>query len=165
MDEQKQYYRIYGMPFAMQVWLYECCSAFDPKIAVRRASRIPRLLNWETTNRRPYFEAFIEGMLADVDNPITTTVFLHSYNYNLVVYGNITPTSRELTILQLPFEDAVEDTTSDNVSLDDDFQDASSTTGKNKGKEKVKTEIGDLRKLISDNFKSVMEAVKAINIA
>ncbi|KAF3622903.1 hypothetical protein FXO37_32137 [Capsicum annuum] len=90
--------RIHGMPLAMKVWLYECYSAVDPKIIVKRGSRISRLLNWETTDRRPHFEAFIEGMLADVDNP-------------------------------------------------------------------VKAESGDLRKLIIDNFKSVMEAIKSIKIA
>ncbi|KAF3638612.1 hypothetical protein FXO38_23160 [Capsicum annuum] len=41
-------------------WLYECCSAVDLKIAIKHGSRIPRLLNWETTDRHPHFEAFIE---------------------------------------------------------------------------------------------------------
>ncbi|KAM3323439.1 hypothetical protein P3S67_004590 [Capsicum chacoense] len=118
MDAQKQYYRIHGMPLAMQVWLYECCSAVDPKIAVKYGSRIPRLLNWETIDRRPYFEAFIEGMLADV------------------VYRNITITSREMTISQLPSVDAVEDTASDDISSDDDFQDAPPPTEKKQSKEK-----------------------------
>ncbi|OIT28760.1 hypothetical protein A4A49_57041, partial [Nicotiana attenuata] len=35
MDAQKKYYRIAGMPLAMQVWFYECCSNIDPKIALR----------------------------------------------------------------------------------------------------------------------------------
>ncbi|KAF3668923.1 hypothetical protein FXO38_02838 [Capsicum annuum] len=69
MDAQKQYYRIHGMPLAMQVWLYGCCSAVDPKISFKQASRILGLLNRETTDRRPHFEAFIKGMLANVDNP------------------------------------------------------------------------------------------------
>ncbi|KAM3303259.1 hypothetical protein P3S67_014289 [Capsicum chacoense] len=111
MDAQKQYCRIHGIPLAMKVWLYEFCSAVDPKIVVKYGRRILRLLNWETTDKRPHFEAFIEGMLANVDNP--------------VVYKNITTTSREMAILQLPYVDAVEDTTSDDVSFDDDFQDAS----------------------------------------
>ncbi|KAF3639610.1 hypothetical protein FXO38_22556 [Capsicum annuum] len=72
--KEKQYYRIHGMPLAMQVWLYECCSTVDPKIIVKHGSRILRLLNWETTDRRPHFEAFIEGMLADIDNPVTMTL-------------------------------------------------------------------------------------------
>ncbi|KAM3287263.1 hypothetical protein P3S67_020693 [Capsicum chacoense] len=107
MDVQKQYYRIHSMSLAMQVWLYECCYVVDPKIDVKHGRRISRLLNWETTDRRPHFEAFIEGMLADVDNP--------------VVYRNITATSREMTILQLPCVDVVEDTTLDDASSDDDF--------------------------------------------
>ncbi|KAF3628829.1 hypothetical protein FXO37_29215 [Capsicum annuum] len=69
IDAQKQYYKIHGMSLAMQVWLYECCYAIDPKIDVKHGRRILRLLNWETTDRCPHFEAFIEGMLADVDNP------------------------------------------------------------------------------------------------
>ncbi|OIT21275.1 hypothetical protein A4A49_56204, partial [Nicotiana attenuata] len=35
MGFQKKYYRIAGMPLAMQVWFYECCSNVDPKIAQR----------------------------------------------------------------------------------------------------------------------------------
>ncbi|KAF3644641.1 hypothetical protein FXO38_20063 [Capsicum annuum] len=123
IDAQKQYYRIHGMPLAMQVWLYECCSAVDPKIVVKHGSIIFKLLNWKTTDRRPHFEAFIEGMLADVDNP--------------AVYRNIIATSREMTILQLPSVDAVEDITSDDVSSSDDFQDAPSATEKNKAKKKI----------------------------
>ncbi|OIT05408.1 hypothetical protein A4A49_61587, partial [Nicotiana attenuata] len=34
IDSQKKYY-IFGMPLAMQVWFYECCSKVDPKIALR----------------------------------------------------------------------------------------------------------------------------------
>ncbi|KAF3655342.1 hypothetical protein FXO37_15980 [Capsicum annuum] len=122
---QAQLVRIHGMPLAMQVWLCECCSGVDPKIIVKHGSRIPRLLNWETTNRRPHFEAFIEGMLADVDNP--------------VVYRNITATLREMAILQLPSVDPVEDTTSDDFSFDHDFQDAPPASKKNKEKKKVDT--------------------------
>ncbi|KAF3627815.1 hypothetical protein FXO38_28587 [Capsicum annuum] len=79
-----------------EVWLYECCSAVDPKIAIKYANRISRLLNWETTDRRPHFKAFIEDMLANVDNPVA---------------------------------------------------------------------IGDLCKLITDNFKGIMEAIESIKIA
>ncbi|KAF3633987.1 hypothetical protein FXO38_25329 [Capsicum annuum] len=53
-----------------------------------------------------------------------------------VVYKNITATSREIKILQLTSVDSVEDTTSDDVSLDNDFEDAPPTT-KNNAKKKV----------------------------
>ncbi|KAF3660132.1 hypothetical protein FXO38_12301 [Capsicum annuum] len=133
-----------------------------------------------------------------------------------------------MAILQLPCVDVVEDTTSNDVSSSDDFQDAPPATGQNKEKKKidtasspphkkqkqvksvpsssnipsrsslkntaipsisiskaskrslspvaehqtkkvvtqktVKAEIGDLCKLITDNFKSVMEAIKSIKI-
>ncbi|KAM3233851.1 hypothetical protein P3L10_019210 [Capsicum annuum] len=119
MDAQKQYYRIHGMPLDMQVWLYECCSVVHPKIIVEYASRIPRLLNWETTDKHAHFEVFIEAILADVDNPVTMTLLLHYYiRIELFTY-------------------AVDDTTSDDVSLDDDFQDAPPAIEKTKQRKKL----------------------------
>ncbi|KAF3672354.1 hypothetical protein FXO38_06152 [Capsicum annuum] len=56
-----------------------------------------------------------------------------------VVYRNITSTSREIAILQFPCLDIVEDTTLDDVSFSDDFQDALPATGKNKGKKNFYT--------------------------
>ncbi|KAF3651547.1 hypothetical protein FXO38_16565 [Capsicum annuum] len=55
----------------------------------------------------------------------------------LVVYKNITVTSREMAILQLSSVDAVEDTTLDDVSFSDNFQYAPPATGKNKAKKKI----------------------------
>ncbi|KAG5581596.1 hypothetical protein H5410_052223 [Solanum commersonii] len=43
MDAKKKYYRIDGMPLAMQIWIYECCSAVDLNIAEKKTNRIPRL--------------------------------------------------------------------------------------------------------------------------
>ena len=40
-----KFYLIQGMPLAIQVWLYECCSSVPPKIASKVDNRIPRLLN------------------------------------------------------------------------------------------------------------------------
>ncbi|KAF3645074.1 hypothetical protein FXO38_19843 [Capsicum annuum] len=40
-----QFYLIQGMPLAIQVWLYECCSNVPPNIASKVDNRILRLLN------------------------------------------------------------------------------------------------------------------------
>ncbi|KAG5610439.1 hypothetical protein H5410_021720 [Solanum commersonii] len=58
MDTKKQYYRIDGMSLAIQVWLYECCSAVDPNIAEKKANRIP---DWLIGG--PYYELLMEGIL------------------------------------------------------------------------------------------------------
>jgi len=70
MDAKKKYYRIDGMPLAMQVWIYECCSAVDLNIAEKKTNCIPRLVNWRTRNRRIHYEFLREGMFGDNGNPI-----------------------------------------------------------------------------------------------
>ncbi|PHU07914.1 hypothetical protein BC332_24403 [Capsicum chinense] len=51
-----QYYRLHGIPYAMQVWMYECCSNADTQLAKRIGDRIPRLLNWQTIEERPRYK-------------------------------------------------------------------------------------------------------------
>lgn len=70
MDEKKKYYRIDGMPLAMQIWIYECCSAVDSNIAVKKSNRIPRIVNWMTRNSRIHYEFLMEGMFSDNGNPV-----------------------------------------------------------------------------------------------
>ncbi|XP_069148153.1 uncharacterized protein [Solanum lycopersicum] len=60
MDEKKKYYRIDGMPLAMQIWIYECCSAVDSSIAVKKSNRIPRIVNWMTRNSKIHYEFLME---------------------------------------------------------------------------------------------------------
>ncbi|KAH0757112.1 hypothetical protein KY290_020605 [Solanum tuberosum] len=71
MDAKKKYYRIDGMPLAMQVWIYESCSAVDLNIAEKKTNRIPRLVNWRTRNNRIHYEFLMEGMFGDNGNPNT----------------------------------------------------------------------------------------------
>ncbi|XP_059315455.1 uncharacterized protein LOC132066084 [Lycium ferocissimum] len=46
-----QYYRIHGMPLAMQVWLYECCSRVPSYLAIKSGNSIPRMLNWRSIDK------------------------------------------------------------------------------------------------------------------
>ncbi|KAG5617111.1 hypothetical protein H5410_016935 [Solanum commersonii] len=43
-----KYYRLGGLPLALQIWIFECCSKVDEDIAIRVADSIPRILNWKT---------------------------------------------------------------------------------------------------------------------
>nr|XP_033517658.1 uncharacterized protein LOC117281906 isoform X2 [Nicotiana tomentosiformis] len=70
MDSQKKYYRITGMPLAMQVWFYECCSKVDPKITLRVDNRIPRILNWKSTVIQPTYAYLMNDMFNDQGNMI-----------------------------------------------------------------------------------------------
>ncbi|XP_060210664.1 uncharacterized protein LOC132637619 [Lycium barbarum] len=65
MDKPKQFYCLRGFPFAMQVWIYECCSNVDPNLMVKTGSRIPRMFNWRTVNPKPSVNYLMLGMFKD----------------------------------------------------------------------------------------------------
>ncbi|KAG5629272.1 hypothetical protein H5410_000989, partial [Solanum commersonii] len=129
MDAHKKYYRIAGMSLAMQVWLYECCSSVDKKIASKVSNRIPRLLNWRTKEKRPHYEYLMEEMFKDNENPLT--------------FQNISPSLKEIALLQIPSKDAVFDTALADEDVDEDEDDDFTSKppsdvpkNKEKGKEK-----------------------------
>ncbi|PHU23147.1 hypothetical protein BC332_08254 [Capsicum chinense] len=101
-----QFYLIKGMPLAIQVWLYECCSNVPPKIASKVDNRILRLLNWKTITPRSRFEFLMNVMFNDNGK---------------VVFKKIQPMKKELAKLQIPKKDAIQHECS--VDSDDDFQD------------------------------------------
>ncbi|XP_027769652.1 uncharacterized protein LOC107005921 [Solanum pennellii] len=57
-----KYYRIGGLPLALQIWIFECCSKVDEDIAIRVADSIPRILNWKTIAESPWLK-YIEKCL------------------------------------------------------------------------------------------------------
>ncbi|XP_009596144.1 uncharacterized protein [Nicotiana tomentosiformis] len=83
----KKFHRFGGLPLALQIWIYECCSEVDPNIATRVASRVPQILNWNVTER-PSFEKLCNGMLGE--------------SRNKLVFINISATVDELSALYLP---------------------------------------------------------------
>ena len=69
-----KYYRIGGLPLALQIWIFECCSKVDEDIAVRVADSIPRILNWKTIAESPWLK-YIEKCLF---MPTKNKVFVQS---------------------------------------------------------------------------------------
>ncbi|KAK4724546.1 hypothetical protein R3W88_027325 [Solanum pinnatisectum] len=57
-----KYYRLGGLPLALQIWIFECCSKVDDDIAIRVANSIPRILNWKTIAESPW-QKYIEKCL------------------------------------------------------------------------------------------------------
>ncbi|XP_070018236.1 uncharacterized protein [Nicotiana sylvestris] len=88
MDAEKKYYRIAGMPLAMQVWFYECYSVVDSKIALRVDDVVPKILNWRTTRYQPTIAYLMNDMFNDIGN--------------MIVYKDISPSDIELAIIQNP---------------------------------------------------------------
>ncbi|XP_069151170.1 uncharacterized protein [Solanum lycopersicum] len=90
LNDEKQFYRIGGMPIVFQVWLFECSSSIDFQVAQKVDDHIPRLLNRRTTNESRRYKKLMNTIFSDVNNKIK--------------FRNITPNQRELVVLQLPPE-------------------------------------------------------------
>ncbi|XP_059310273.1 uncharacterized protein LOC132061477 [Lycium ferocissimum] len=126
MTVEKKFYRLHGMPLAMQVWLYECCSCVDNTHAVKSGDNIPRILNWRTIESQPTFKDLMDGMFKEDNDPE-----MHSFD-------NIVPTINEVACLQLPpLVIGVAPTTTAPIPVDDDFDDFSSTPPHKKRKERT----------------------------
>ena len=69
-----KYYRIGGLPLALQIWIFECCSKVDEDIVIRVADSIPRILNWKTIAESPWLK-YIEKCLF---MPTKNKVFVQS---------------------------------------------------------------------------------------
>ncbi|XP_060200847.1 uncharacterized protein LOC132629132 [Lycium barbarum] len=110
MTSEKKFYRLHGMPLAMQVWLYECCSFVDATLAVKTGNNIPRMLNWTTIKSQPSFKELMDDMFKEDNTP------------EMRIFANIVPTVDQLACLQLPpLVNGVPESTTAPVLDDDDF--------------------------------------------
>ncbi|KAH0719356.1 hypothetical protein KY285_015387 [Solanum tuberosum] len=83
-----KYYRLGGLPLALQIWIFECCSKVDEDIAIRVADLILRILNWKTTAESPW-QKYIEKCL-----------FMPTKNK--VFFENIVASEDEVSKFRLP---------------------------------------------------------------
>ncbi|XP_059289692.1 uncharacterized protein LOC132043231 [Lycium ferocissimum] len=115
MDKTKQYYCLCGFPFAMQAWLYECCSNVYPNLAVKNGDRIPRMFNWKTIDGTPHFKDLMTGMFNDDESEDRPT------------YRNIVPTISEIEELGLRPYLSGKSASTIQQQVADDYDDFSST--------------------------------------
>ena len=76
-SQSKQMYRLFGMPYALNVWIYECASTLSPDVAVIVASGIPRICYWIVVAEKPKYEKLMSSIFSEV------TLIL---NYLLILY-------------------------------------------------------------------------------
>ncbi|KAG5601423.1 hypothetical protein H5410_032793 [Solanum commersonii] len=79
----KQLYRLYGLPYALNVWTYEFASQLNPEIAVKERNVIPRICNLRIVALKPKFEMLM------------TSIFQEN------ACSNIVPTPEELAAFDL----------------------------------------------------------------
>ena len=65
-----KYYRIGGLPLALQIWIFECCSKVDEDIAIRVADSIPRILNWKTIAESPWLKYIVKCLFMPTKNKV-----------------------------------------------------------------------------------------------
>ncbi|KAF3627535.1 hypothetical protein FXO38_28704 [Capsicum annuum] len=106
-----KFYMIHGMSLAIQLWLYECCSAVTHTVSSKVDSQISHLLNWKTNPIRPRYESLMESLFNDSNDK--------------VIFKNIEPTRKEISTFQIPKKVFHRGGShkEDYVDSDDDFQD------------------------------------------
>ncbi|KAF3675566.1 hypothetical protein FXO37_05797 [Capsicum annuum] len=72
-----KFYMLLGMPLAIQIWLYECCSNVPRNVAFKVDSQIPRILNWKTNSPHPRYETLMGSMFDDTNDKLTTKKKFH----------------------------------------------------------------------------------------
>ena len=65
-DVSKKLYRLYGMPYALNVWIYEYASNLNSEIAVRERNVIPRICNWRVVFEKAKFEMLMSTIFQKV---------------------------------------------------------------------------------------------------
>ncbi|KAF3634125.1 hypothetical protein FXO38_25278 [Capsicum annuum] len=65
MNEVQKFYRLSGLPYALQIWWYECCAKVDESLAVRVHNSIPRMLVYRNITPSPQ-----EVNHLDLSNPL-----------------------------------------------------------------------------------------------
>uniref|UniRef100_M1CLN1 Ulp1 protease family, C-terminal catalytic domain containing protein n=1 Tax=Solanum tuberosum TaxID=4113 RepID=M1CLN1_SOLTU len=91
----KKMYRLNGLSYALNVWIYECASVLNNEIAVKEGNGIPRMCNWQVVAPKPKFEMFMDTIFTEID------------------CSNIQPTPEEIRSLDLPDNNHVPSTRPD----------------------------------------------------
>ncbi|KAM3362562.1 hypothetical protein P3S68_017416 [Capsicum galapagoense] len=74
LKPKRKFYMLLGMPLAIQIWLYECCSNVPHNVASKVDSQIPRILNWKTNSPRPRYETLMGSMFDDTDDKVVLRI-------------------------------------------------------------------------------------------
>ncbi|KAG5600749.1 hypothetical protein H5410_032119, partial [Solanum commersonii] len=82
--KEKKLYRLAGMPYSLNVWIYECASIISDEIVVKEGSYIPRICNWRVVGVKPKFDMFM------------SSIFTQN------ACNDIHPTTEEMSALDLP---------------------------------------------------------------
>ncbi|KAK4736954.1 hypothetical protein R3W88_000651 [Solanum pinnatisectum] len=60
----KKMYRLSGIPYALNVWTYECASQVNSEIVVKERNVISRICNWMVVTVKPKFGMFMPSILS-----------------------------------------------------------------------------------------------------
>ncbi|KAH0651774.1 hypothetical protein KY284_031686 [Solanum tuberosum] len=111
-NQSKQMYRLFGMPYALNVWTYECASSINPGIVVKVANGIFRICNWSVVAVKTKYEKFMSSIFSEN------------------ACSNIVPTQDEVEALDLPdIQDAHTTEPSTTTVLPNKVQTRASTSG------------------------------------
>ncbi|KAF3622048.1 hypothetical protein FXO38_31525 [Capsicum annuum] len=76
VNDVQKFYRLSGLPYALQIWWYECCAKVDESLIVRVDNLISRMVNWKVVKPKPRYEDLMDDMFSkelnhlDLPNPL-----------------------------------------------------------------------------------------------
>ncbi|XP_069146969.1 uncharacterized protein [Solanum lycopersicum] len=106
-DVSKKLYRLYGMPYALNVWIYECASNLNSEIAVREHNVIPRICNWRVVSEKAKFEMLMSTIFQEnaCSNIVQTVEEIEAFDLAQVEHAH----STSLPFVQPNEEDDLDD--------------------------------------------------------
>ncbi|KAH0672163.1 hypothetical protein KY284_023250 [Solanum tuberosum] len=78
----KQLYRLSGMPYALNVWVYECASVLNDEIVVKKGDYITRILNWRVVGVKPKFEMLMSTIFTELPDNLVVSHTKNSLSAN-----------------------------------------------------------------------------------
>ncbi|KAG5606796.1 hypothetical protein H5410_028288 [Solanum commersonii] len=153
-------YRLNGLPYTLNVWVYERASVINNEIVVKEENGIPRICNWKVVGAKPKFEMFMETIFTEND------------------CSNIQLTPEEIRSLDLPDNSHVPPIQSDSSNVNNEevqpeevpgFEDFSSKppeqllkrSTRDDNKRALDNKIGALEALIKENHAELLKVVGA----
>ncbi|KAH0755031.1 hypothetical protein KY290_025301 [Solanum tuberosum] len=95
-------YRLNGLPYTLNAWVYERAFVINNEIVVKEENGIPRICNWKVVGAKPKFEMFMKIIFTEND------------------CSNIQPTPEEIRSLDLPDNSHVPPIQSDSSNVNNE---------------------------------------------
>ncbi|KAH0649566.1 hypothetical protein KY290_033234 [Solanum tuberosum] len=179
MAKDPDYVKFEGFPLTLQIWFYECCNKVDGSIAIRKSNRTPRILNWDISKNKIYFDHLQKGMFRKYGNQYTfeDLVFMDEEldiieSENLTVLTNIPFNKKskrdKYNVKDLPHSSAQKVGSDPSLSFNKDLQKIAQEVVKvrnelEKFEKNVDAKFVKMKAFMDSSFKYIIQELKSLH--